>query len=322
MTDSELREGTVLRAQSGHCAVAGDADGLLWRCRFRGRLKRGERATQAVIVAGDRVRFRPLPSESAASSPGGVVEEVLPRRNRISRYAARRAGGRREQVLMANLDQVVVVQSLAQPALQPGFVDRLLVAAARYDVGSVLCLNKIDLAPDLASDPRWEHYASLGCRVLRTSAKTGDGLEEFRDALAARVSLLLGASGTGKSSLLNRIQPGLDLRVAAVTARTGLGQHTTTRTELFPVAAGGFIADSPGLRGFAAWDLEPQDLAPLFPDFDTPSAACRFRTCRHRDEPDCGVRAAVARGALPRWRHEAYLAMLHDLEERSADTWD
>jgi len=322
MTGSGDREGTVLLAHSGHCLVAADGGGAALRCRLRGRLKHGARETQAVAVAGDRVRFRELPPEAEGAPPAGVVEAVLPRRNRISRFAARRAGGRREQVLMANLDQVVAVQSVAQPAPQPHLVDRLLVAAARYGVAGLLCLNKIDLDPALAADPRWEHYATFGCRVLRTSARNGEGLGELRASLAGRVSLLIGASGTGKSSLLNRVQPGLSLRVGEVTGRTGLGRHTTTRTELFPLAGGGYIADSPGLRGFDPWDVEPQDLAALLPDLVAAAAGCRYRTCRHRDEPECGVKAAVARGELPRWRHEAYLAMLRDIEERATAAWD
>ncbi len=309
---TEHLEGTVLRAHSGHCAVAAD-DGAVWRCRVRGRLKLGPRETLTVVVAGDRVRIRPV-AEAGGAGASGVVEAVLPRRNRLSRRASRRTGGRHEQVLMANLDQAVVVQSVVQPAQAEGFVDRLLAGAERHDVAGLLCLNKIDLAPALAAAPRWDYYAAVGYRVLRTSALTGEGVEDLRAALRDRTSLLLGGSGTGKSSLLNRIQPGLRLRTDAVTERSGLGRHTTTGTELFPLAGGGFIADSPGLRGFDPWDVAPEDLQDCFPDWRAPAAACRFRSCRHRDEPECGVKAAVARGEIPDWRYAAYLAVMADLE--------
>ncbi|HPF35151.1 MAG TPA: ribosome small subunit-dependent GTPase A [Candidatus Krumholzibacteria bacterium] len=305
-TPARLPEGVVLVSHSGHCRVRLD-DGTELDCRLRGRLKQGPKASRTVAVAGDRVRVDRTPEGT------GVVEEVLPRRNKISRMSSKRDRGRIEQVLMANLDQVVVVQSVRQPDPVAGFVDRLLVAAERYDVRGLLCLNKADLDPAAAADPRWDHYAALGYQVLRTSAATGAGVQAFHDALTGRTSLLLGASGTGKSSLL-AAATGLELRVGEVTEKTGLGRHTTTRTDLFPLADGGFIADSPGIRGFDAWDLEPQALRDQFPEFREPALRCRFSTCLHREEPDCGVRAALTLGAIPRWRYEAYLGMLKDLE--------
>jgi len=132
------------------------------------------------------------------------------------------------------------------------------------------------------------------------------------------VVAFFGGTGVGKSSLLNVIQPGLRLRVNEVTEKTGLGRHTTTRTELFPLRDGGFIADSPGIRGFDPWDMDPQVVRDYFPDFVEPGQTCHYRTCLHRDEPRCGVKDAVVRGKIPEWRHAAYLVLLHDLEERKA----
>ena len=312
----EVREGIVIRATSGRCRVS--VGKTVWSCKVRGRLKKGPKETQTVAVVGDRVRFLTLAGDP--ESPVGVIEEILPRRNRISRLAARRSGGRTEQVLMANLDQVVAVQSLLEPAPQRGFVDRLLVAAERFRVAGVLIMNKCDLADDLAAPGhqlrKWDYYADLGYRVIRVSAVTGQGIEEFREALTDRISLMIGASGVGKSTLLNIIQPGLKLRVNEVTEKTGLGRHTTTRTELFPLLTGGFIADSPGIRGFDPWDIDPLQLRDYFPDFADCGAECRFRTCMHRDEPQCGIKAMVAAGKIPAWRHEAYLALLSDLTDR------
>ena len=134
--------------------------------------------------------------------------------------------------------------------------------------------------------------------------------------LTDRISLMIGASGVGKSTLLNAIQPGLSLRVNEVTEKTGLGKHTTTRTELFPLKDGGFIADSPGIRGFDPWDIDPEQVRDYFPDFGEASLECKFRSCMHRDEPQCGVKTLVDRGKIPGWRHDAYLALLRDLEER------
>lgn len=311
-TEASTREGTVIRATAGHLLVA--VGSTLWRCRLRGRLKKGPRQSQTLAVVGDRVRL--LVMDETADPPTGVVEDVLPRRNRISRMAARRSGGQVEQVLMANLDQVVAVQSVVEPTPQTGFVDRLLVAAERFGVGGVLILNKWDLVPEDDDRERWQYYAGLGYRVIFTSAETGLGVESLREVLTGRISLLIGASGVGKSSLLNVMEPNLGLRVNEVTGKTGLGRHTTTRTELFPLAGGGFIADSPGIRGFDPWDIDPLDVRDYFPDFHQPQQGCHFRTCLHRDEPSCGVKTAVLKGEIPVWRHQAYLALLRDLEER------
>ena len=269
-----------------------------------------------MAVVGDEVSFQA--TDAGAEPPLGVIEEVLPRRNKISRLAARRSGGQTEQVLMANLDQVVAVQSLREPAPQSGFVDRLLVAAERFGVGGVLVLNKCDLAGEDLQRERWEYFTQLGYRVLFASAADGQGLDDFREVLRGKISLLIGASGVGKSTLLNAIQPGLGLRVGDITEKTGLGRHTTTRTELFPLAGGGFIADSPGIRGFDPWDIDPQAVRDYFPDFAEPSRQCRYRTCLHRDEPGCGVKDQVALGGIPTWRHAAYLDLLRDLEERKS----
>jgi len=304
--------GTVMRTSGGRCFVA--ADDRIWNCQLRGRLKQGKRKTQSVAVAGDRVVVHVLHPE--LDPPEGVVEEVLPRRNRISRLAARRSGGRMEQVLMANLDQVVVVQSLTAPDPQKGFVDRLLVAAERFQVAGILVLNKTDLVPDAAAREPWDYYATLGYRVLRTSAAAGVGLDELEAVLTGSTSILMGASGVGKSSLLNAIDPDLALQVTAVGSKTGLGRHTTTSTELFPLPQGGFIADSPGLRGFDPWDVDPREVRDYFPEFGQGADECRFRTCMHLTEPGCGVKKLVASGVIPDWRYEAYQALVRDLETR------
>jgi ribosome biogenesis GTPase len=315
--DECIREGVVIRAGGGTCRVA--VAGEVYLCRLRGRLKQGRQIAQNVVAVGDHVRLQLLPPSAADADAEGIIEAVLPRRSRLSRRAARRTGGHIEQVLIANLDQVLAVQSVAEPALQGCLVDRLLVAAARYEVPSVLCLNKVDLEPSVAADPRWDYYRAIGIDVVKTSATTGAGLARLRELLHDRISVLLGASGVGKSSLLNAVQPGLRLRTGEVTGKTGLGRHTTSHTELFPLPDGGFIADSPGLRGFDPWDLAPSRLRDYWPDFQDAAADCRFRTCLHRDEPDCGVKRAVAAGRLPAWRLQAYLDILRDLEDRQRE---
>ncbi len=310
--DTPCREGIVIRSTAGHLLIS--VGEVIWRCILRGKLKKGPRQSQTLAVVGDRVRFSVV--DEASDPPTGAIEEILPRLNRISRMAARRSGGNVEQVLMANLDQVVAVQSVIEPRPQTGFVDRLLVAAERFGVGGVLVLNKWDLVPADHGREKWQYFMDMGYKVLFTSAESGLGVDDFRQVLAGKLSLLIGASGVGKSSLLNCIEPELGLRVNEVTGKTGLGRHTTTRTELFPLATGGFIADSPGIRGFDPWDIDPLDVRDYFPDFAEGQQDCRYRTCMHRSEPGCGVKQAVARGKIPSWRLKAYLALLGDLEDR------
>ena len=293
--------------------------GRTWQCLLRGKLKKGIQQTRTVAVVGDQVRFSILAADE--EPPTGVIEEVLPRRNRISRQSSKRSGGRTEQVLMANLDQVLAVQSLHEPTPQAGFIDRLLVAVERFGVQGILILNKWDLVGPGDDQARWEYYQEIGYRLLRTSVPQGLGITELHDLMQGKISLLIGASGVGKSSLLNAIQPGLRLRVAEVTGKTGLGKHTTTRTELFPLADGGYIADSPGIRGFDPWDIAPEQVQDYFPDFATGRSRCRFRTCIHRDEPNCGVKEDVSLGVVPQWRHQAYLDLLDGLKDRQGRTW-
>ncbi len=301
-----------MRTGGGRCFVAEGQ--RVWTCQLRGRLKRGPRQVQTLAVAGDRVRFEILHPEQ--EPPQGVIEEILPRRNRISRLAARRSGGRVEQVLVANLDQVVVVQSLRAPEPQRGFVDRLLVAAERFHIGGVLVMNKVDMVADPTELDRWDYYSQLGYTVLRTSAETSLGIEELGAVLAGRTSVLMGASGVGKSSLLNAIDPSLALQVSAVGSKTGLGRHTTTNTQLFPLPQGGFIADSPGLRGFDPWNVDPLEVRDYFPEFTEGAQSCHFRTCMHITEPQCGVKKLLSAGIIPDWRYDAYLSLVRDLEVR------
>ncbi|MFT5783911.1 MAG: ribosome biogenesis GTPase [Candidatus Krumholzibacteriia bacterium] len=320
MSEAEIKTGIIIRATGGHCLVS--SEGTTWQCQVRGRLKKGPREAQTLTVVGDRVLFQVL--DEKQEYPAGIIEEVLPRHNKVSRQAARRSGGRVEQVLMANLDQVVAVQSLREPKPQGGFVDRLMVAAERFGVRGVLVLNKIDLIPEgplrEAEVALWSPFEKLGYQVIWTSAAEEIGLSDLTNALSDKISLLIGASGVGKSSLLNVIEPGLGLRVNEVTGKTGLGRHTTTRTELFPLANGGYLADSPGIRGFDPWDMEPLAARDYFPEFREPSLDCHYRTCMHRDEPRCGVKTAVARGEISARRHSAYLALVVSLEDRKRST--
>ncbi|MCS7154744.1 MAG: ribosome small subunit-dependent GTPase A [Bacteroidota bacterium] len=280
------------------------------RARIRGRFRIGDRTEIHPVVVGDEVRVRLEPDGT------GLILERLPRRNQLVRRAA--GGQNLAQVLVANVDLAICVQSVHQPRFNPGFLDRFLVAAESYGIPGALCVNKIDLAQK--RDWRWLEpllrvYAALGYPVVRTSAHTGEGLAELRALLSGRVCVFSGPSGVGKSSLLNALQPGLKLRVGEVSPATEKGRHTTTFVALYRLDLGGYVVDTPGLREFGLWNISPEELGHYFPEMRSLLGACRFHNCTHAHEPGCAVREAVARGAIAPWRYESYLAMLATLEE-------
>jgi ribosome biogenesis GTPase len=276
-------------------------------CLLRGRFRRD--GAEAQVVAGDRV-------EISAGGPGRgtTIESVRPRRSWLTRYTGGRDAATR--VIVANLDVLFLVESLRAPALSYRFADRVLVSARNGSVGVRICLNKTDLAPDSAeADAFAAVYEPLGYPVTQTSAKTGEGIPEVAALLAGGIYAFVGRSGVGKSSLLNRIAPGLDLEVRDVAAKTGRGRHTTTYSQLFTIADG-YVADTPGMQTFGFPGDEEGDLAGCFPEFRGHERGCRFQPCTHSHEPDCAVKEAVEEGRIATSRHESYLDMLGEIRDR------
>lgn len=297
-------EGLVVRTESGFHRV--QVNGRTIVCRAPKRLLRGERTTTTAVVIGDHVRLRQVDDST------GVIEEVLPRDNELVRGAAR--GSRFLDVIAANLDLLVAVHSLREPDLNPARLDRLLLIAEAAEIPALVCLNKADLADPEALYIAAAPYRAAGYPVLLTSARTGRGIEDLRQAARGKMSAVVGPSGVGKSSLLNRMQPGLRLRTGEISGSTGKGRHTTTTAELLPLVNGGRIADTPGLRELAIREVEPEDLAWLFPEFRPLLGTCRFSDCSHRDEIGCAVREAVERGEIAPSRYRSYLRVYEDLE--------
>jgi len=294
------------------------ADPEIWVCTIAGRLRQGRKTQVRVAVIGDRVRLQP---EEAADEAHGSIVEVLPRANRISRPAP--SGGRQqrqEQVVMANLDRLWVIASLDQPPLNLHFVDRVLAAARHQGVEAGLVLNKLDLASARDPRPTKELYESLGYPVLLCSALGGQGVEELRASFAGGIGAFVGLSGVGKSSLINALQPGLELVTKEVGERSGQGRHTTTASRLYRLDCGGWLADTPGMRGFGLWGMSKGELGDNFVEFDAPAQRCRFRDCLHVEEPGCEVLAALGRGELDEGRYRHYRGLLEELPEE-LDGW-
>jgi len=254
------------------------------------------------VAVGDRVRYR------REGGGDGVILDRLPRRTRLSRLAA----GQKplEQVIAANVDQLLVVLAGSKPVPKATRLDRYLVEAAAQDLPCVVCVTKIDEGVDPAFAAALPAYEALGYPVLRCCAFDGRGMEELRAALAGKVSVLLGASGVGKTTLLNGLQPGLGLAVNEVSGATGKGRHTTTHLELHALEGGGGIIDTPGMREFGLWRACRGDLARWFPDFRPHLGGCRFgEDCAHLDEPGCAVKAAVEAGEILATRYRSYVRL-------------
>jgi ribosome biogenesis GTPase len=280
-----------------------DDDGFVI-CDVRGRLKR-QRLHTDLIATGDRVRWR-------ATRPGrGVIEDVLPRETQLSRL---RPGPQRvpiEHVIVANPDQVVFIFAVREPEPRMRMLDRLLVIAERSDLPVILCANKVDLAVDEAElRDLFGIYEQIGYEVLYTSAHTGEGITKLRERLTGKLSVLSGPSGAGKSSLLNAVQPDLGLAVREISEATGKGRHTTVGVRLWPLQAGGYVADTPGLREAGLWDIEPEELAWHFVEMRPYLSDCHFSSCVHTHEPGCAVKAAVERGVISEVRYESYCRLL------------
>ena len=296
--------GLVLRARSGFYTIATD-DGDLVEARLRGRVKK-ERQSSDLAVIGDRVVVERLDDGT------GAIASVEPRLRRFSRRQPGPRGSWREDVIVANPDLVAIVFATDRPPPNPRLVDRFLVVAEYNEVPAMLIANKVDLDAD-AARAIFGPYEAIGYDVLYTSAKAGIGLEQLRDRLAGRLSIVTGPSGVGKSTLLNALQPGLQLATGDVSAvEEGKGKHTTTHAELLPLEGpdGGYVADTPGIRELGLWEIPQSELAWCFPEFRDHLGRCAFNDCSHLHEPRCSVRAAVGRGEVSEERYDSYRRML------------
>jgi ribosome biogenesis GTPase len=263
------------------------------------------------IAAVDPVAVGDLVTHVSAGPGAGQITSVLPRKNALSRPAA--GSKPLEQVIVANVDQVVAVFALAQPAPKWELLDRYLVAAEAAGVPSLIVATKLDLVDgrdNAGADADLREFERLGYRVVRTSSATGAGLAEFQDALQGLVSVFVGKSGVGKTSLLNAMEPGLGLRVKTVSQATEKGRHSTTHLEMFDLGVGGHVIDTPGMREFGTWALSGPDLAVGFVEMRPYLGRCKFgANCAHAHEPGCGIKTAVAAGAISQRRYNSYLRM-------------
>jgi ribosome biogenesis GTPase len=321
--------GVVLSGTGGVWRVRTDDGGTI-EASLRGRLKKADMdkradggrkrdtvaasAQQLKLAVGDEVTLE-------RDERGGVwaIGEILPRRSVLARRAP--GGGHGERVVAANVDQVVVVFAAAKPEPHPRMLDRFLVIAESNDLAARVVINKVDLAGVDGTRARFADYERAGYPLHLTSVKANEGLEALREAIAGRVSVFTGPSGVGKSSLLNALFPGLDLRVGEISESVNKGRHTTVGGYAHPLPAGGYVVDTPGLREVGLWSVPGDHLDDFFPELRALRDQCRFADCAHDVEPGCAVREALARGELSAARFDSYRRLRDELDA-APPVWD
>lgn len=299
--------GVVLWAVGGVYRVLLDTNQQI-DAAIRGRLKLEQR-TGDRVVAGDRVRV-----ELHDDDKSYAIEAVDPRKSELARTAPG-AGGRKAKILVANVDQVVVVVSAARPEPNLRKLDRMLVLAEMNELPSVIVVNKLDLVDAAAIRATFQDYTAAGYSVLFTSAKQNVAIDELNELVCGRESVVMGASGVGKSSMLNLVEPGIDLRTAEISDAVVKGRHTTVSARLIPLTCGGFIVDTPGIREVGLFELDRDNLWDCFPEFRPLVSQCRFNPCSHTHEPSCAVREAAESGRISLARFESYLDLYKEAGE-------
>ena len=302
--------GTVVK-NTGSWYVVRTDDGQLFSCKVKGNFRlRGIRSTNPVAV-GDRVEAIAVGDDGT-----GLITEVLDRHNYIIRRASNLS--KQSHILAANLDQALLLVTIAHPETSTTFIDRFLASAEAYRIPVVLVFNKTDLY-DEAELHRMQEliqlYQAVGYQCLQFSALQGQGIDQLSDLLRDKTTLLSGNSGVGKTTLLNTLIPGLQAATAEISLAHDTGQHTTTFSQMFDLPSGGQIIDTPGIKGFGTFDIQRAELSHYFREIFRESDQCRYYNCTHTHEPGCAVRQAVSEGRIAATRYTSYLSMLDDKDE-------
>ena len=306
------KEARVIKHTGSHYLLSMLPEWELFPAVLRGKIRlKGSSATNPIAV-GDRVKFEIEGEHPSAENPA-VITEVLPRSNYIIRKSTNLS--RQSHIIAANLDKAFLVVTLDFPEVKLPFLDRLLVTCEVYGVHPTIVLNKVDLLTEAHADMLaafHEIYEGAGYQILEVSAVTGQGIDSLRGMIKDGVCLFSGVSGVGKSSLIKAVDPGLDPRTGEISDVHLQGKHTTTFYEMYKVASGGYIIDTPGIRGFGLVDLEKEEIALYFPEMLKVSRDCRFSPCTHTHEPGCAVKEAVETGEISYERYSSYLGMLEE----------
>lgn len=299
-------KGTVIKSTGSQYIVRGD-DGSQHTCRIKGKMRLDDIKSTNPVAVGDFVMYEPANGEDE----DGAIVELLPRRN----YVVRRSTNLSKQthVLASNVDQALLVVTVNYPVTTPVFIDRFLVSAEAFGVPVVIIFNKVDryTAENLDDLDRYKDiYTSMGYTVIDVCAKKEIGLDRVKEILKDKISVIAGHSGVGKSTLINRIEPGLNLRTEEISEANNQGKHTTTNAEMHEFSFGGYIIDTPGIRGFGIANIEKEEIAHYFRDIFSASEGCQYNNCTHTHEPGCAVKRAVVEGRVAETRYQSYINIL------------
>ncbi len=303
MTESKLK-GIVTRATGSWYDVL--SDGSTYKCRIRGRLRlKGARSTSPVVV-GDEVLFETDTEDSY------VICDITPRRNYIIRRASNLS--KESHIIAANIDRAMLVATLFSPATPTEFIDRFLITCEAYKIPATIVLSKVDLArtqPEMLEEFCLT-YRSAGYEVIEVSSVEGIGVDRVKELLKGKTTLVSGNSGVGKSTLIGAIEPTIDIKIGEISSSHNKGKHTTTFSTMYPLSEGGYIIDTPGIKGFGLLDIEDAELWHYYPEMMAFGTECQFYNCTHTHEPKCAVVEAVKRGEIAYSRYESYLKILDE----------
>ncbi len=302
---------TVVKNAGSHFLLSELPEWRLFPAVLRGKVRLEAGTSTNPVAVGDRVSYE-FDTEPDPEHPA-VITEILDRKNHVIRKSANLS--RQSHVIAANLDMALLVVSLYFPEVKLQFLDRQLVTCEMFKIPATIVLNKVDLYRSEVQDEVDAFrsiYERAGYRVLETSAKTGEGIEELREICKKGLNLISGESGVGKSSIIKALDPSLDPKVGKISAAHLQGKHTTSLYEMYPLQGGGYVIDTPGLRGFGLYGLEKDEIYKYFPEMLKYSDDCKFIPCTHTHEPDCAVKAAVESGEIAPERYSSYLGMLEE----------
>lgn len=307
-------KGVVLKSTGSWYQVRSFESGELFNCRIKGKFRvAGIKSTNPIAV-GDVVHFHLEDHQEGQ----GIISAIQDRKNYIVRKSVNLS--KQVHIIASNMDQALLVTTLAQPMTSTGFMDRFLSTAEAYSIPTIIVFNKIDLYEEeemMELEYREAVYSAIGYKVLKTSAMQGIGLEKLKVELKDKTTLLSGHSGVGKSTLVNAVEPNLDLRTGTVSLSHRKGQHTTTFAEMHPLRMGGDVIDTPGIKGFGMVNMKKEEISHFFPEIFALSEQCRFHNCMHLNEPECAVKSALEENKIAPTRYESYLNQLNDYDEQT-----
>lgn len=299
--------GRVIKSTGSWYDVRND-DGEVVQCRLRGKIRLDGLRTTNPVAVGDWVNF-----ERERDKDTCVIDKIMPRTNVIVRKSVNLS--KESHVIASNVDQAILVATIAQPRTSTGFIDRFTVTAEAYHIPVVIVFNKCDLYNDeqnAAAEELMRVYNGIGYQSFVISAKTGYNCDRLKTIMKDKISMFSGHSGVGKSALVNRLDPDLDIRVGEISEVHEKGKHTTTFAQMYELGFGGYIIDTPGIKEFALFDMEKETLAQRFPEMRALMHDCRFNNCTHLHEPHCAIKTAVEEGVIADWRYENYCNMMDD----------